>query len=86
MQKLGHQKIDILKMDIEGAEYQVIEDLLKSGISVNQLLIEFHHRFPFVGVQKTKDAIKALNNAGYAIMAISRSGEEYTFIKTPVHY
>ena len=85
MKKLGHQKIDILKMDIEGAEYQVIEDLLQSGISVKQLLIEFHHRFPNVGVRKTKDAIKLLNDASYAIMAVSRSGEEYTFIKTPIH-
>jgi FkbM family methyltransferase len=42
MQMLGHARIDLLKMDIEGAEYEVIDDLLGSRVAVDQLLIEFH--------------------------------------------
>ena len=30
----GHRKIDILKLDIEGAEYEVIEDIMNSDIEV----------------------------------------------------
>lgn len=81
MSDLGHDKIDLLKMDIEGAEYSVLADLLTSHIRVDQLLVEFHHRFPEVGVNKTKAAIKALNAAGYRIFSVSPSGEELSFLQ-----
>ena len=80
MEELEHEKIDLLKMDIEGAEYQVIDELANSDIRPKQLLIEFHHRFPSVGIEKSKSAINKLNNIGYLIFSVSDSGEEYSFI------
>ena len=82
MRTLGHSRIDLLKMDVEGAEYEVVADLLNSGIVVEQVLIEFHHRWPEVGIAKTKSAIDQLNNAGYRIFSVSASGEEYGFLRT----
>jgi len=84
LKMLGHTHIDMLKMDIEGAEYEVIHDLLRSGIRVGQLLVEFHHRWPEVGVAKTRDAIRSLNAGGYEIFNVSPSGEEYAFVKVRV--
>lgn len=81
MNEHGHDRIDILKMDIEGSEYAVIEDMIKSDIDVSQLLVEFHHRFENVGIEKTKDAIQLLNNHGFKIFAISPNGEEFSFIR-----
>jgi FkbM family methyltransferase len=81
MQSLGHSQIDLLKMDIEGAEYDVIEDILVSCLPVRQLLVEFHHRWPEVGIKRTKDALRKLNSEGYKIFNISPSGEEYSFRK-----
>src|SRR5690606_20346293 len=46
MSELGHQSVGILKMDIEGAEYAVLEDIERSGIRPQQVLVELHHRFP----------------------------------------
>lgn len=79
---LGHARIDLVKMDIEGAEYGVVRDALSSGIEIEQLLVEFHHRWPEVGPQRTKDAVEDLLRAGYEIFDISASGEEYGFRKT----
>jgi hypothetical protein len=42
-----------MKMDIEGAEYEVLDGLLSSPIKPTQLLVEFHHRFPGIGLEKT---------------------------------
>lgn len=81
MKLLGHRRVTLLKMDIEGAEYAVLDDLLSCGIEVDQLLVEFHHRWPEVGVEKTKTAIRRLNEAGYRIFTVSPSGEEYGFLK-----
>lgn len=80
-ENLGHDEIDILKMDIEGAEYQVIEDLVKSNIRPNQILVEFHHRFSNVGVKKTKTAVNQLNQIGYCLYSVSASGEEFCFVQ-----
>ena len=82
--ELGHTHIDILKMDIEGAEYNVIEDLLNSKVSISQVLVEFHHRWPTVNRTQTRKAIRLLNEGGYRIFHISPSYEEYAFIKTKV--
>ena len=80
--KLKHKKIDILKMDIEGAEYDVIDDIVNSSVPIYQVLIEFHHRFEGVGIGRTRDAISKMNKAGYKIFNVSATGEEISFIKT----
>ncbi len=79
MKMLGHTQIDLLKMDIEGAEYGVLADLLACKIRPQQILVEFHHRWPEIGPGKTREAIERLNQAGYRIFNISPSGEEYSF-------
>jgi len=80
MAELRHERIDILKMDIEGAEYQVIEDLCETGILPAQILVEFHHRFPKVGVGATKKAVARLRSIGYLLFSVSASGQEYSFV------
>lgn len=42
MNELGHKQIDLLKMDIEGSEYGVLDDILDSGLKPKMILIEFH--------------------------------------------
>ncbi len=80
-EQLGHRRIDLLKMDIEGAEYEVLEGLLESPVLPTQLLVEFHHRFVDNGLDRTYDIIKRLRRAGYKIFAISEIGREISFLK-----
>ncbi len=80
MKRNGHKKIDLLKMDIEGAEYEVIDDILDSGIWIGQWLIEFHHRFPMNGIAKTRRAVSRLRDAGYKLFNVSATGEELSFV------
>ncbi len=44
MQKYGLERIDILKMDIEGAEYEVFDDPSRWISKVGALIIELHDR------------------------------------------
>ena len=81
MKNLGHKSVDILKMDIEGAEYAVIDDLRDSSIKPKQLLIEFHHRFDGVGIYKTIETINIIKKMGYAVFSVPESGEEICFIR-----
>jgi FkbM family methyltransferase len=79
MAEHGHTTIDLFKMDIEGAEYAVVSDLLKSGVRPRQLLVEFHHRFPSIGAAKSKRAIAELRAKGYSLFHVTDSGEEFSF-------
>lgn len=69
---------DIIKMDIEGFEYSVIEDLFRSNIRPALLLVEFHHgMYEGVTADDTIQSVTLLIKAGYAIFYVSDSGQEY---------
>lgn len=79
--ELGHQKIDILKIDIEGAEFNVLESILETKIQIDQILIEFHERFLPNGKLKRKNAINLLHLKGFDLFAVSDTLEELSFIR-----
>lgn len=80
MNKLGNKKIDLLKMDVEGSEYEIIDAILDMKFKPLQLLVEFHHRFSGIGFKKTVNAINNLREVGYKIFAVSKTGREISFI------
>lgn len=80
MQRLGHHHIDLLKLDVEGAEYDVLDTL---PVAPRQLLIEFHHRFRSISINQTRRAIRRLRMDGYRIVAVADSGREVSFLKMP---
>ena len=81
MYELNHQQVDIIKINIEGAEYKVIDDIIKTKIKPSQLLIKFHHKFNNVGINKTINAVNKLRIYGYNVFSVSKAGTEISFIK-----
>ncbi|MFZ4262286.1 FkbM family methyltransferase [Sphingobacterium sp. HJSM2_6] len=81
-EELNHQHIDVLKMDIEGSEYAVMEDILNSGITITQILVETHERFFEDGIMKGKKFFELLHKHGYRIFAISDTYQEISLIKS----
>jgi FkbM family methyltransferase len=77
---LNPAKIDVLKMDIEGAEYLVLDDILNGPVSIDQILIEFHDRLFRDGKARTRDALRKMRERGYRVFGVSASGEEVSFI------
>jgi FkbM family methyltransferase len=75
-----HSKIDVLKMDIEGAEYDVLKRFCNEDIRPRQIIIEFHSRFFKFGLFKTLQSVRELKKLGYKLFAISSNGEEMSFI------
>ena len=45
MKEKGDEEIDILKLDIEGEEYNVLKNILEEEIYPKQITVEFHERF-----------------------------------------
>jgi FkbM family methyltransferase len=80
MREHGHAKLDVLKMDIEGFEYGVIDDILSGSIRPQQWLIEFHHRMYGIETDRTRSAVEKIRAAGYKLFYLSPSGHEYGFV------
>jgi FkbM family methyltransferase len=78
--ELDHIHIDVLKMDIEGSEYAVLDYILEMNFSIGQILVEFHENFFIDGKSKTIDIINKMNKNGFEIFAISNTFKEVSFI------
>jgi len=80
MSELGWTRIDLLKMDIEGFEYDIIGQILENRLDVKQICVEFHHREGYGHSRKqTISAILALRRAGYDL--VFRTLWDHTFIR-----
>ncbi len=72
--------VDILKMDIEGFEYDVLRDISSGTIRPKQVLVEFHHGMYGIDDAMTNNAVKLMNDIGYKIFYVSDIGLEYAFV------
>ena len=63
MLNLKIEHVDLLKIDIEGAEYSVIDDLVLMRTNVKQICVEFDQPIP---PWRTERAFQKLYLAGYA--------------------
>ncbi len=73
MQKLGHSHIDLLKIEIEGAEYTVIDNVLNDKIDVKIILVEFDEFYHRKGknlatLRRIKKSSDKLLKAGYKLV------------------
>lgn len=80
---VGSDRIHLLKLDIEGSEY----DLLGSAAfrqcaeRIDLLCVEFHHRWQEFGSDATLSAVATLKSLGYGCAWRSRStNEEFLFV------
>ncbi len=84
MDRLGHARIDLLKIDIEGAEYQVIESLISDNLRVDVLCIEFDesaaNHFDSKYMHRITSALESLIAFGYIIIAKERNCHNYTLL------
>jgi FkbM family methyltransferase len=79
MEANGHDFIDLLKIDIEGFEYEVLESCLKERVHIRQICVEFHDFFPEISRAKTKEMIRALEFHGFDL--IHRHRHDHTFLR-----
>jgi FkbM family methyltransferase len=78
--ELNHTHIDVLKMDIEGSEYEVIDAILDSPVTIDQILVEFHDRNFEQAEPRSKETVKKLSEKDYFGFGCSLSYEEISFV------
>ena len=75
-------EIDLLKIDIEGFEYEVLENMMADEIRPAQIAVEFHHFFPGISIVKTIKLVASLYRYNYKL--IYKRRHDYLFLRRDV--
>ena len=70
MVELGHDRLDLLKLDVEGAEYDVLEPVFRGELRIPVICIELHK---VDSVRHMAAAISQLESAGYTVVHLRES-------------
>jgi FkbM family methyltransferase len=86
MKTHGHAEIDLLKLDIEGAEYNVLQSIIEDRLKVKVICIEYDEAISPLDqsfLSRIKMSLSALMKYGYLIVDASENCN-YTLIRKDV--
>ena len=84
MQEFGHQEIDMLKMDIEGSEFEVIENIVNKKIPVKYICLEYH-RLGEKPIERIQASIDSLINKGYICISANKRTLVFAFLRKDIY-
>ncbi|HTS44296.1 MAG TPA: FkbM family methyltransferase [Puia sp.] len=87
MKSFGHQSIDLVKMEIEGAEYTVLDTIVRDQLDVKIIVVEFDEVFHSNGLKflyRIKKTSDELEKAGW-ILVHSTPMFKRTFIRQDLY-
>lgn len=81
LNRIGTDKIDYIKIDIEGAEYDLIKNCTKEQLEpFKQIFIEFHHHaFDNYSKEDTNNAVSEMQKKGF--QSFTLDNHNYLFYK-----
>jgi FkbM family methyltransferase len=68
MAELSHERVDLLKLSVEGSEYEIVGDVISKRLPVRVFCVEFAQPAP---LQPILDQVRALEAAGYRLIRAS---------------
>jgi len=80
MRENQHHRIDVLKLDVEGSEFEAIPDILQQNVPIGQLLIEIHYHYPSRGFENGMKLIESIKRHGMRCFYVSARGYEFGFV------
>lgn len=87
MQQQKYEALDLLKLDIEGAEYKVIDSILEDELNIKVICIEFdeiHSPLDKKYLSRIWQRIQALQKNAYLLIGIDTS-YNFTFMREDVY-
>lgn len=87
MKNLGHESVDLVKIEIEGAEYTVIDTIVKDQLDIKVIMIEFDEVYHSKGLAhklRIKKSCDQLKKAGY-VLVHSTYMLKRTFVREDVY-
>jgi FkbM family methyltransferase len=80
VRKVGATHVDLLKLDLEGAEYGLLEKITEEDLSpFNQIFIEFHDHCTDHTIQETEMLVQRICSKGFDVFTLD--AHNYLFYK-----
>ncbi len=83
MKENDHKRLDLLKLDIEGAEYKVIDSIIEAQLDIGIICVEYDEAGNPLDedyLKRIKQSVLKLVNFGYTLVAVE-SACNYTLVK-----
>lgn len=80
LSRLGLSRVEFIKLDLEGAEYELLQGLKKEDLEpFRQIFIEFHHHCTGYTEKDTRKRVKQLAHMGFKVFSLDL--HNYLFYK-----
>ena len=80
IQLSGEDRIDLVKIDVEGSEFGIIESLTKeTAAKIDSFLIEYHDFYFSEGMEKVVKLIQQLEDLGYTVEKSTIQGSKFIY-------
>ena len=80
VRRIGTTPVDFIKLDLEGAEYELLDKISDEDInSFKQIFIEFHHHCTNHSIQETKLIVQNICRKGFKVFTLDYNN--YLFYK-----
>ena len=72
LEQIERREVDLIKLDIEGAEYQLLESVTKNDLQpFKQIFVEFHHpAIASLNRTHTKKIVNHICRLGYDVFTL----------------
>jgi FkbM family methyltransferase len=78
MKQFGHPHVDVLKLELESAEFYATHSLVTSSVRPTQILVEFQHLGRTFSVPRCERVLMQLNQIGYRIFDCQPGGHRFS--------
>lgn len=88
MKKYGHSKLALLKLDIEGAEYRVIDSVIEDELNIDIICVEYDEAYNNLDRnfrKRIKQSVLELCKHNYTVVTVDQRCN-YTFVKSNLVY
>ena len=80
VRRIGIVPIDLVKLDLEGAEYELLDEIGDEDLNpFKQIFIEFHHHCTNHTAQETKQMVRTIRKKGFKVF--TRDRHNFLFYK-----
>jgi len=80
VRRIGTTPIDFMKLDLEGAEYELLDEISDEDINpFKQIFVEFHHHCTRYSTQETKRLVRNICSKGFKVFTLDQ--HDYLFYK-----
>lgn len=77
--ELGDERVQLLKLDIEGSEYEVLAATDLDALGVQMLCVELHHTS---SISRAHALLKSLSTRGFDVVHVE-APSDFTLLRRP---